>query len=201
MAMVYQQISEARSPASKKFRESLISIVNDKHQTNMSKSGAILAAGIIDAGGRNVLVGMQSRTGFMKMGCSVGVMMFLQYWYWYPLKLFLSLSFNPTVLIGLNKDFDMPNNFEVICQAPPSMFAYPKIDEKKEDEKKLVATAVLSTTVRAKAREARKEARKKSTTMDTSSADAGDAAIPGPIPMERVKSHLSTVSYLSIEVS
>jgi hypothetical protein len=64
------------------------------------------------------------------------------------------------MLIGLNKDFDMPNNFAVTCHAPPSMFAYPQVEEKKEDEKKLVATAVLSTTARAKVREARKEARK-----------------------------------------
>ena len=31
-------------------------------------AGAILAAGILDAGGRNVVVSMQSRAGFMKMG-------------------------------------------------------------------------------------------------------------------------------------
>jgi 26S proteasome regulatory subunit N2 len=59
----------------------------------------------------------------------------------------------------LNKDFDMPNQFAVQCNAPPSMFAYPKVEEKKEDEKKVVATAVLSTTAKAKAREARKEVR------------------------------------------
>jgi 26S proteasome regulatory subunit N2 len=60
-------------------------------------------------------------------------MMFLQHWYWYPLQLFLSLSFSPTFLMGLNKDFDMPLSFEVTCNAPPSMFAYPKVEEKKED--------------------------------------------------------------------
>ena len=73
--------------------------------------------------------------------------------YWYPLQHFLSLAFAPTMLIGLNKDFDMPNNFAVTCHAPPYMFAYPQVEEKKEDEKKLVATAVLSTTARAKVRE------------------------------------------------
>ena len=60
-------------------------------------------------------------------------MMFLQHWYWYPLQLFLSLSFSPTFLMGLNKDFDMPLSFEVTCNAPPSLFAYPKVEEKKED--------------------------------------------------------------------
>jgi hypothetical protein len=28
----------------------------------------------------------------------------------------------------------MPNAFEVTCAAPPSMFAYPKLEEKKEGE-------------------------------------------------------------------
>lgn len=190
MAMVLQETAEALSPAVKKFKDLIISIVNDKHQPTLAKSGAIIAAGIVNAGGCNVVVCMQSRAGFMKMGGAVGLMMFLQHWYWYPLMNFLSLSFAPTSLIGLNKDFDMPSNFQVTCNAPPSMFAYPKIEEKKEDEKKLVATAVLSTTAKAKAREARREAKKTGKTMSMDS--------EGPA-MERVTSHLSNTSYLSLD--
>jgi hypothetical protein len=67
MAMVLQQTSEARSPSVKRFRELLSSIVTDKHQPILAKSGAIVAAGILDAGGCNVVVSMQSRAGFMKM--------------------------------------------------------------------------------------------------------------------------------------
>lgn len=160
MALVLQQTSESRSPSVKKFRELLVTIINDKHQPVLAKAGAISATGILDAGGGNVVVSMQSRAGFMKMGGAVGIMMYLQFWYWYPLQLFLSLSFSPTMLIGLNKDFDLPSSFEVTCNAPPSMFSYPVIEEKKDTDKKLVATAVLSTTAKAKAKEARKEARK-----------------------------------------
>jgi hypothetical protein len=53
-----------------------------------------------------------------------------------------------------------------------------------------VATAVLSTTVRAKAREARKEAKKLGRQPSLDSVE---------IPMERVTSHLSTTSYLSLD--
>jgi len=197
MAMVLQQASETRSPSVKKFRELIMKIVTDKHQPILAKSGAIIAQGILDAGGGNVVLSMQSRAGFMKMGGAVGMMMFLQHWYWYPLMPFLSLSFNPTMLIGLNKDFDMPVNFEVTCNAPPSMFAYCKAEEKKEDATKMVATAVLSTTARAKAREARKEAKKmgKQPSLDSTENGLGS---PG-IPLERVTSHMSTTSYLSME--
>jgi hypothetical protein len=198
--MVLQQASEARSPSVKKFRDSLMTIINDKHQPVIAKSGAILATGIIDAGGGNVVVSMQSRAGFIKMGGAVGVMMFLQHWYWSPLLPFLSLAFSPTMLIGINKDFDMPVAFEAVCNAPPSMFAYNSVEEKKEDDKKQVTTAVLSTTVRAKAREARKEAKKLG-----NSSSGKQAALSSPldllneVPLERVSSHLSTTSYLSVE--
>jgi 26S proteasome regulatory subunit N2 len=40
------------------------------------------------------------------------------------------------MLIGLNKDFNMPNNFAAVCNARPSLFAYPrKLEDKKEDKK------------------------------------------------------------------
>ena len=193
LALVLQQTSEARSPSVKKFRDHIISIIEDKNQPTMAKSGAILAAGIIDAGGRNVVVSLQSRAGFLKMGAAVGMMMFVQYWYWYPLKLMLSLSFAPTMLMGLNKDLNVPKDFELTCLAPPSMFAYPKIEEKKEDEKKLIATAVLSTTAKAKAREARKEARK------LGRQNSMDSGVPEGPSLERTTSLMSTTSYLSID--
>mmetsp|Transcript_4442 Transcript_4442/g.6808 ORF Transcript_4442/g.6808 Transcript_4442/m.6808 type:complete len:1006 (-) Transcript_4442:79-3096(-) len=204
LAMVLMQISEARSPAVKKFRDHLSSVISDKHQTAMAKSGAIMASGVLDAGGRNVVVSMQSRAGFLKMGGVVGMMLFLQYWYWYPLMHFLSLAFSPTMMIGLNKDFDMPKNFGVQCAAPPSMFAYPKREEKKEDKREKVVTAVLSTTAKSRAREARKEAKKlgRHPSRDGSVGGPGTptaAALPDGAPLERVTSHLSTTSYLSVE--
>ena len=69
----------------------------------MAKFGAILAQGIIDAGGRNVTVSLQSRTGHTNMLGVVGMLVFTQYWYWFPLSHFLSLAFQPTAVIGLNK--------------------------------------------------------------------------------------------------
>jgi 26S proteasome regulatory subunit N2 len=163
----------------------------------MSKSGAILASGMLDAGGRNMVVSLQSRAGFMKMGGVVGLVLWLQYWYWYPLMHFLSLALHPTILIGLNKDFNIPKNFSVKCAAPPSMFAYPKIEEKKEDKREKVVTAVLSTTAKSRAREVRKEARQGGRSLSRENSTAGGL---GDAPsLERVTSHLSTASYLSIE--
>jgi len=51
--------AEARSPSVKKFREMLKKTLSDKHIPAIAKSGAILASGILDAGGRNCVVSMQ----------------------------------------------------------------------------------------------------------------------------------------------
>jgi len=34
----------------------------------------------------------------------VGVLVFTQFWFWFPLSHFLSLAYTPTCVIGLNKD-------------------------------------------------------------------------------------------------
>jgi 26S proteasome regulatory subunit N2 len=162
MAMVLQQHSDASNLKVKIFREKLAKIVSDKHQSLMTKMGAILATGIINAGGRNVVISMKSRIGAPKMSAIVGMAVWLQYWYWYPFLHFLSLTFQPTALIGLTKDLKIPTSFMTNCNAKASLFAPPKhLEVKKEEKKERVTTAVLSTTARAKAREARKEAKEK----------------------------------------
>lgn len=153
-----------------------LSVVNDKHQQTMAKMGAILSTGILNAGGRNIVISMQSAAGFRKMAAIAGMTIFLQHWYWYPYSAALSLTFSPTVLIGLNKDLKMPKDFSATCNAKPSQFAYPKQLEQKVEKKKVrVATAVLSTTAAHKARRRDK---------DLSKADAKDDKNAGAMEVE-----------------
>jgi 26S proteasome regulatory subunit N2 len=67
--------------------------------------GAALAQGIIDAGGgRNVTISLQSKAGSNNAPAIVGVALFTQLWYWFPLAHLLSLAFTPTAIIGVNRD-------------------------------------------------------------------------------------------------
>lgn len=158
LAMVIMQESEGRNPKVASIREKILKLITDKHVTTMTKKGAILAQGILDAGGRNVVISLQSHMGFTKMASVVGLAVWARHWFWYPLFNFLELSFQTTLAVGLNKDLKLPKNFSLTCNAKKSMFATPKrMEEKKEEKKELVATAVLSTTVRAKARAAKQD--------------------------------------------
>ncbi|CAG2062595.1 unnamed protein product, partial [Timema podura] len=62
-AMILIQQTEHTCPKVKDFRTLYSKVIVDKHEDVMAKFGAILAQGIIDAGGRNVTVSLQSRTG------------------------------------------------------------------------------------------------------------------------------------------
>lgn len=144
----------------KSFRDKLASLVGDKHQTTLTKMGAILATGIIDVGGRNCSFDLGSKNGYTKMTSAVGAALWLQHWYWFPMMHMFSLAITPSFTIGLNKDLKYPKGFEIQCSSKPSAFSYPKrLEEKKEEKKKRVETVALSTTAKNKARLARKKAK------------------------------------------
>ncbi|KXS20828.1 26S proteasome regulatory complex, non-ATPase subcomplex, Rpn2/Psmd1 subunit [Gonapodya prolifera JEL478] len=169
-AMILIQHNETQTPAVATTRKLYEKIISDKHEDQMAKFGAVLGQGIIDAGGRNVTISLQSRSGLLNMVSVVGAAVFTQFWYWFPLTHFLSLSFTPTALIGLDKDLKIPK-FEFISNAKPSLFAYPtptKVPTQEKVEK--VAAAVLSTTAKAKAR-AKKAEKDKGDAMDTDKKD------------------------------
>jgi len=165
-ALILIQHTDATCSKAKTFRAMYSKFIGEKHEDVMAKFGAILAQGIIDAGGRNVTVSLQSRTGHTNMKAVVGMLVFTQYWYWFPLSHFLSLAFTPSCVIGLNENLDMPV-FKIKSNAKPSTYAYPApLEEKKKEDKEKVATAVLSITAKHKKKEAEKT--KKTTTEKTS---------------------------------
>ncbi|CAG0919675.1 unnamed protein product [Notodromas monacha] len=147
-ALVLIQQSETSNPKVKEMRNTYSKVLSDKHEDVMAKFGAILAQGIIDAGGRNMTVSLQSRTGHMHMMSVVGMLVFTQFWYWFPLSHFLSLAFTPTTIIGVTAELKMPK-VQIRSAAKPSLYAYPApLQEKKKEEREKVTTAVLSITAK-----------------------------------------------------
>ncbi|XP_078736273.1 26S proteasome non-ATPase regulatory subunit 1 [Lampetra fluviatilis] len=172
-ALILVQQTDVTCPKVTHFRQLYTKVISDKHDDVMAKFGAILAQGILDAGGRNMTVSLQSRTGHTHMPSVVGVLVFTQFWFWFPLSHFLSLSFTPTACIGLNKDLKMPKvQYKSSCK--PSTFAYPApLEVPKEKEKEKVSTAVLSITAKAKKKEKERE-KKEEERMEVEEAEKKD---------------------------
>ncbi|MED6156000.1 26S proteasome non-ATPase regulatory subunit 1 A [Stylosanthes scabra] len=185
MAMVMVQISEASDSRVGTFRRQLEKIILDKHEDTMSKMGAILASGILDAGGRNVTIRLLSKTKHDKITAVVGLAVFSQFWYWYPLIYFISLAFSPTAFIGLNYDLKSPK-FEFLSHAKPSLFEYPKPTTVPTTTSAVkLPTAVLSTSAKAKARAKKAEEQKANAEIPSESASVAPGAGKGKASGEK----------------
>jgi 26S proteasome regulatory subunit N2 len=166
LAMIMVQQNEAMNPKVVAIRKQLAKVIGDRHEDAMAKFGCALALGIIDAGGRNCTIGLQTPTGTLNMAAIVGMAVFTQYWYWFPLTHFLSLSFTPTAVIGIDQELDIPS-FQFHSNTRPSMFDYPpEAEVKTEEAPEKIKTAVLSTTAQDKRRRMVKERQRRRESMD-----------------------------------
>ncbi|OJD25833.1 hypothetical protein ACJ73_02797 [Blastomyces percursus] len=166
LAMVLVQQNEAMNPKVGVIRKTMQKMIGDRHEDAMAKFGCAFALGIIDAGGRNCTISLQTQTGNLNMPGIVGMAVFVQYWYWFPLSHFLSLSFTPTAVIGVDQKLEVPV-FKFHSNTRPSLFDYPLVQQVKADEApEKVKTAVLSTTAQAKRRAQRREKQQRRESMD-----------------------------------
>jgi 26S proteasome regulatory subunit N2 len=178
LSMILVQQNEAMNPKVATIRKQLAKVIGDRHEDAMAKFGCALALGIIDAGGRNCTIGLQTQTGNLNMTAIVGMAVFTQYWYWFPLTHFLSLSFTPTAIIGIDQDLEIPS-FQFHSNTRPSMFDYPPEQEvKAEEAPEKIKTAVLSTTAQDKRRKMVKARQRTQESMDIDDAPSTPKITP-----------------------
>ncbi|KZS89549.1 hypothetical protein SISNIDRAFT_526918 [Sistotremastrum niveocremeum HHB9708] len=133
LGIVLVQPSEASSP----------SLASHKHEDPIARFGASL-------GQASSTLGLQSRSGTKSVKAIVGMVLFCQFWYWYPLAHLCAPK------------------FDFVSNARPSLFAYPqptKPSTKETVEK--VLTAVLSTAAKAEVREKIKKREAEGDLMET----------------------------------
>lgn len=63
--------------------------------------GAILSFGMLDIGGRNMAVSLTTRSGLPKLESVVGMLVFTQFWNWFPYINFIGLTLTPSIFIGV----------------------------------------------------------------------------------------------------
>ena len=160
LGMVLMQHNEVSCPEIGSLRKIYDKVISERNEDSMAKIGAILGQGLMDAGGRNCAITLQSKSGYPnKMGI-VGLVVFLQYWYWHPLISFIGMVLEPTALIALNPKLVMPKvQFVVSPNLRPGSLAYPApivIPTAPTPQK--ITTAILSTAAKTRLR-AKKEKR------------------------------------------
>ena len=170
-ALVLQATPEAPRVAA--FRKALDKAVADKHEEPLAKMGAIIAAGLLDAGGRNAVVSLRSRSGAARLSSHLGVALFCQHWYWHPLGACISLALHPAAAICVTSDLALPDMGFTSLSKPSTFATPPPLASVSSAPAAKLSTAVLSTTAKAKAKAAKKAAAEKAA---AGAAGAGGAA-------------------------
>lgn len=178
-ALILQEVSEAACDQVAPARKFFESVAGSRYEEPIARFGAILAQGIIDAGGRNAALAL-SAPGAPQHNSLFGIcgsMLFCQFWYWYPCLAFLGLGLQPTGMLAVDGTLEPPV-LSFCSAAPPHLFAYPEATKEAAavaPKKLSTAAAVLSTTAKAAARA------KKAGKMDVDEPDLGST---DALPME-----------------
>jgi 26S proteasome regulatory subunit N2 len=91
----------------------------------MAKMGAIISVGILDIGGRNMTVSLTTRSGMPKIEAIAGMLVFSQFWNWFPYLNFIGLTLTPSAFIGVTTNLKIPTSFQFKSNCKPSLFNYP----------------------------------------------------------------------------
>jgi 26S proteasome regulatory subunit N2 len=92
----------------------------------MAKMGAIISVGLLDIGGRNMTVSLTTKSGMPKIEAITGMLVFSQFWNWFPYINFIGLSLTPSTFIGVTADLKIPKSFQLKSNCKPSLFEYPQ---------------------------------------------------------------------------
>ena len=174
LGMLLMEQNKYETPYVNELRDEVYKkIISNKREGDMTRLGAILGAGLLDGAGRNATIELYNQNNKCKrQSAIVGMAIFWQYWYWYPLIPFITLSFKPTMLMCLNYQLNMVK-LNVKSNVISNMFDYPeKLKEETKEKKKTLVKAVLSITQKHKAREARRQKDKE----EAAAAEADDGA-------------------------
>jgi 26S proteasome regulatory subunit N2 len=151
--LIFSQTTLKQEPGIKEFNDNLNKILEDKNEHLLIKFGAMISKGLVNLGGKNCVINLVSNTNENKMKSVIGMCLFTQYYYWFPMLHMLNLSVCPTFLFNLDDQLKIPKNYKMLSKAKPSIFGYPKEEEKDNKKKEVKAeAAVLSTHTRNKAK-------------------------------------------------
>lgn len=147
--MIFSQTNPKSDPKFDSFKENLVTINNNKEEHNLIKLGSLISQGILELGGKNCILSLVSQKGHNRVGAVIGMALFTQYYYWFPMAHFLTLAISPQIHMGIDETFQVVKNFKMISKAKPSLYGYP-LETKQEDkkEKAIAPAAVLSSQTR-----------------------------------------------------
>jgi len=116
-------------------RKEFLKVVKSRQEDPMVRFGGLLAIGLANSGGGNVRISMingtprgTSSTAIHQLnitGC-MGLMLFANYWFWYPLINCITLAMSHVMTCGITYRLQVPQDYCVWDTKAPADFDYPE---------------------------------------------------------------------------
>ena len=96
----------------------------NRSDTVLRRQGALLGAGLLDAGGRNLMLQLRSPLHCMRREATVCCVIATQMWEWYPLFHLIAKALTPSALFAVDMSLALPASFSLCCKTDPALFDY-----------------------------------------------------------------------------
>ena len=113
------------------YREKIMTTLKNEGHSGMNRSdtvlrrqGALLGAGLLDAGGRNLMLQLRSPLHCMRREATVCCVIATQMWEWYPLFHLIAKTLTPSALFAVDMSLALPASFSLCCKTDPALFDY-----------------------------------------------------------------------------
>ena len=143
LGALFMECNENSSKQASEYREKLLKTLKNegfagsrRTDTVLRRQGALLGAGLLDAGGRNLILQLRSPLHTMRREATICCFLACQLWEWYPLFNLIMKALTPSALLAVDTSMKLPRDFSLHCKASPDLFDYvPAIHKDEEDVK------------------------------------------------------------------
>ncbi|OAG30464.1 26S proteasome regulatory subunit N2 [Nematocida displodere] len=112
------QLNVRDDPFYKRIVNHMHGMTRKKSESGAARFGALLGRSIIDACGRNGIFSIYGMSGDLSTRSLCGAILFSQYWYWYPLVPFITLGMRPSLLLAVDTNLNLVEDFSVEIDGP-----------------------------------------------------------------------------------
>ena len=143
LGALFMECNEASSKQVNEYREKVMKTLKNegfagsrRTDTVLRRQGALLGAGLLDAGGRNLILQLRSPLHTMRREATICCFLGCQLWEWYPLFNLIMKALTPSAFLAVDSTMKLPRDFSLQCNASPELFEYvPAIHKDEEDVK------------------------------------------------------------------
>ncbi|KAI5181567.1 26S proteasome regulatory subunit N2 [Nematocida sp. AWRm80] len=116
------QLNAKDDPEYKQVVEHMHSMTKRKSEGGAARFGALLGRALLDSCGRNGILDIYGMSGDICLKSVCGMIMFFQFWYWYPVVPFLSLCMRPTLLLAVDTSLNPIEEYAIQIEGPETPY-------------------------------------------------------------------------------